>query len=51
MVCVECNGKGYRIGKHGEEKCPECQGKGEFLPLRECGVDRAGKAECSLRWE
>lgn len=33
MVCAECNGKGYRIGKNGEETCPECGGKGEQFPV------------------
>jgi DnaJ-class molecular chaperone len=46
MVCAECNGKGYRIGKNGEEVCPECGGKGEQFPGR---ARRSGEAAPPLR--
>ena len=51
MICSECNGKGYRAGRDGEEKCPECQGKGEFLPVEECRVASSGTVECSVTWQ
>jgi DnaJ-class molecular chaperone len=31
MICVECNGKGYRILNHREVVCDECRGRGEHL--------------------
>jgi hypothetical protein len=33
MVCVECNGKGYRIINNCEVVCDECQGHGEHPTL------------------
>ncbi len=32
MVCIECNGKGYRIVRGREVVCDECRGRGEYLP-------------------
>jgi hypothetical protein len=44
MVCVECNGKGYRIISNREVVCDECQGHGEIL-VREGEIGQKSVAE------